>query len=255
MTDITRKPHLLSISPNHQPYFDQLYESLLTEIQLKADFSRAKHADSAARQLSEQPSPTAVLITDESISDYRNHHLWRAVLRYVRKGGRAVVMGNFSSFLKPLTDWDHDDLDFRTPQLAAIGGRSPNLPSPSPLSSGQRPRLTQIQLDDWDPDGTYDESPPTCVHYSIEWKLQKQTYRNRIYISQHTSYSKSSSPTNRTPYNDQALTILQNRLEVTVQRWCTAATTTASVAYPSSCHRQRRPSLTERLSIVTAGQH
>ncbi|EXL66212.1 hypothetical protein FOPG_17594 [Fusarium oxysporum f. sp. conglutinans race 2 54008] len=25
---------------------------------------------------------------------------------------------------------------------------------------------------DWDPDDTYDESPPTCVHYSIEWKLQ-----------------------------------------------------------------------------------
>ncbi|KAF5649191.1 triacylglycerol lipase [Fusarium sp. NRRL 52700] len=103
MTDAARKPHLLSISLNHQPYFDQLYEPLLTEIQSKVDFLQAKDADSAARLLSEQPSPTAVLITDESLSDNRNHHLWRAVLRYVRKGGRAVVMGNFSSFVKPLS--------------------------------------------------------------------------------------------------------------------------------------------------------
>ncbi|RKK65199.1 hypothetical protein BFJ69_g16502 [Fusarium oxysporum] len=32
--------------------------------------------------------------------------------------------------------------------------------------------LSLLQLDNWDPDDTYDESPPTCVHYSIEWKLQ-----------------------------------------------------------------------------------
>ncbi|SCO84450.1 related to RSA4-WD-repeat protein required for maturation and efficient intra-nuclear transport [Fusarium oxysporum] len=32
--------------------------------------------------------------------------------------------------------------------------------------------LPLLQLDDWDPDYTYDESSPTCVHYPIEWKLQ-----------------------------------------------------------------------------------
>ncbi|GKU13244.1 unnamed protein product [Fusarium langsethiae] len=103
MADTARKPHLLSISLNHQPYFDQLYEPLLAEIQSKADFSRAGDADSVERRLSEEPNPTAVLITDEALSVNRNKHLWKAVLRYVHRGGKAVVMGNFSSFVKPLS--------------------------------------------------------------------------------------------------------------------------------------------------------
>jgi hypothetical protein len=28
-----------------------------------------------------------------------------------------------------------------------------------------------VQLPDWSEDLAYDEHPPTCVHYSIEWKL------------------------------------------------------------------------------------
>ncbi|KAM5528948.1 hypothetical protein FOXYSP1_16792 [Fusarium oxysporum f. sp. phaseoli] len=71
------------------------------------------------------------------------------------------------------TQWDYDDLDFCTPQLSGINSRGVSLadPSPSP-SQHQRSRLPLLQLDNWDPDDTYDESPPTCVHYSIEWKLQ-----------------------------------------------------------------------------------
>ncbi|KAL5583778.1 hypothetical protein FOVSG1_015129 [Fusarium oxysporum f. sp. vasinfectum] len=57
-------------------------------------------------------------------------------------------MEDDSQLLFDLAQWYHNDLDFRTPQL-----------------------LPLLQLDDLDPDGTYDESP-TCVHYSIEWKLQ-----------------------------------------------------------------------------------
>jgi hypothetical protein len=39
-----------------------------------------------------------------------------------------------------------------------------------------------LQLAEWDDVLAYDERPPTCVHYSIEWKLKLS---NR-YISKDT---------------------------------------------------------------------
>ncbi|RKL06522.1 hypothetical protein BFJ70_g16989 [Fusarium oxysporum] len=88
------------------------------------------------------------------------------------KRPKVTAMEDDSQLLLDLTQWDHDDLDFRTPQLSAIDSPGASFASPSPSPNGQRPRLPLLQLDDWDPDGTYNESPPTCVHYLIEWKLQ-----------------------------------------------------------------------------------
>ncbi|KAK0717701.1 hypothetical protein B0T26DRAFT_645480, partial [Lasiosphaeria miniovina] len=45
--------------------------------------------------------PSAAMIADEANnSDYAQ--VWEAVLQYVREGGTCVVMGDFSSFVKPL---------------------------------------------------------------------------------------------------------------------------------------------------------
>jgi hypothetical protein len=32
-------------------------------------------------------------------------------------------------------------------------------------------RLALIQQVDWDEEKTYNEDPPNCIHYSIEWKM------------------------------------------------------------------------------------
>ncbi|KAM6505418.1 hypothetical protein FSOLCH5_014636 [Fusarium solani] len=74
--------------------------------------------------------------------------------------------------LLDLTEWNHDDLDFRTPELSTFGGRSASPADPSQSQRNARRGLPLLQLHDWNPGLAYDESPPTCIHYSIEWKLQ-----------------------------------------------------------------------------------
>jgi hypothetical protein len=69
------------------------------------------------------------------------------------------------------TLWYNDDnLDYRTPDLRRFDAPSTSPADPNE-SQGSQPRLPLLQLHDWDPDLPYDESPPTCIRYSIEWKL------------------------------------------------------------------------------------
>jgi hypothetical protein len=38
-------------------------------------------------------------------------------------------------------------------------------------------KLKMLQLADWDKEQAYDGDPPSCIHYSIEWKV---TVNNRV---------------------------------------------------------------------------
>ena len=35
----------------------------------------------------------------------------------------------------------------------------------------QSDKLQLLHIDEWDDENTYDEDPPSCIHYSIEWKV------------------------------------------------------------------------------------
>jgi hypothetical protein len=89
---------VLLISLNYKGFFDEMFGALLTELSDKAQIQRVKTATSAIRKLSAEPSPSAVLVTDEALCDESNAHVWEAILQYVRQGGTSVIMGHFSSF-------------------------------------------------------------------------------------------------------------------------------------------------------------
>ncbi len=79
-------------------------------------------------------------------------------------------MTNLDPDLSQWYTYNQDGLDYRTPDPPVFGSRGT---SPAPASQPQRggQGLPLLQLADWDPNLPYDESPPTCIHYSIEWKL------------------------------------------------------------------------------------
>jgi hypothetical protein len=70
-------------------------------------------------------------------------------------------------------DYDALELDYSTPRLSAFSF-SPSIRSGSPAAQseqGAELALPLLQLGDWHP--RIDNEPiPTCIHYSIEWKLQ-----------------------------------------------------------------------------------
>jgi hypothetical protein len=69
-----------------------------------------------------------------------------------------------------ISQWyNEDNLDYRTPGREASDGRSISLAQQNQPRG--KPGLPLLQLADWNPNLRYDESPPTYIRYSIEWKL------------------------------------------------------------------------------------
>ncbi|KAK4077980.1 hypothetical protein Purlil1_12178 [Purpureocillium lilacinum] len=76
--------------------------------------------------------------------------------------------------LESNTDFDRyvneDELNYGTPGSPVVGDFTAFLDDQSETSASE-PVLPLLQLNNWDPDLSYDDSPPTCIHYTIEWKL------------------------------------------------------------------------------------
>ncbi|KAF2127607.1 hypothetical protein P153DRAFT_52310 [Dothidotthia symphoricarpi CBS 119687] len=92
------KPHVLLLSLELSSYFDELYQRILSKLNNVATLARARKPESALQRLADQP-PHAVLVTDSKIAEYRA--VRAGLLDYVRAGGILVLMGEFSSSIRP----------------------------------------------------------------------------------------------------------------------------------------------------------
>ncbi|KAJ6508446.1 hypothetical protein C8R45DRAFT_443495 [Mycena sanguinolenta] len=143
MAQASTKPRVLLISLNLQPFFDTTYPHLIDALGSKAAIRRVKTAGSAIRELDRdgEDAPVAALVTDEALANERKHSpVWDAVLDYVRRGGTAIVMGHFSTFVKPLMikpffakaglPWERGDYHRTTTGLnrSVVGAAADRLP-------------------------------------------------------------------------------------------------------------------------------
>ncbi|KAG0221292.1 hypothetical protein BGW41_006993 [Actinomortierella wolfii] len=98
---VLRTTRVLAISLHNQPWFGEMYGPLLTALRAKAEFQQIEQSTLAIESLSQLPEPSAVLITDEALTLQENSAVWEEVLTYVHRGGTAIVMGLFPSFVEP----------------------------------------------------------------------------------------------------------------------------------------------------------
>ena len=72
----------------------------------------------------------------------------------------------FSQAMEACTDGVETPAIYHSSRSPALSVDSPSRRLP------QRPeKLRFLTLDEWDPHNTYDEDVPTCLHYSIKWKV------------------------------------------------------------------------------------
>ena len=108
-----------------------------------------------------------------AIISFQNHH-------------SNAMKGDYN--LQDIFDfWDSQGSSQLPGTVTGSAGNAPPLPSsvtssaapnetPRALSQGQylhASKLTFMQEADWDPEKTNNQDPPTCLHYSIEWKVTR----------------------------------------------------------------------------------
>ncbi|KAL1614498.1 hypothetical protein SLS56_012087 [Neofusicoccum ribis] len=179
---------ILMVSLDGQPWFDDMYSSLLSSLHDRARVRRVADASSLLDQLGSD-SPAAVLVTDPGITHRKHRQALQKLVEYVSDGGTAVFCGTFSSFIQPsdLTalfrsqfglPWQAGNYCRTTFQLNELAAA--NLPSSAHLSQMYQTKATHLHGVEH-PSALYlpdDDEPHTQT--SAAWARVKQGWAGYI---------------------------------------------------------------------------
>ncbi|KAJ5784810.1 uncharacterized protein N7503_010022 [Penicillium pulvis] len=90
---------VLVISLSEGSFFEEISHRILATLRSKTTVQLARDPNSTVQLLAQQPS--SILIADEALTQNKYSQIWGAVLQCIRQGSTAVVMGQFSSFVRP----------------------------------------------------------------------------------------------------------------------------------------------------------
>ncbi|RHZ46396.1 uncharacterized protein CDV56_100104 [Aspergillus thermomutatus] len=139
------RPEILLLSLAYLDFLDEAYASLLDDLAKSTRLKRVKTANAALRYL-EHNNPSAIIITDQGLTDWRHHEVLRKVETYVRYGGLAIIGLHFPSFVTmdvfdnffafgfglPWKHGDYERTDFKRNPSGVLphGTKSSSLPGP-----------------------------------------------------------------------------------------------------------------------------
>jgi hypothetical protein len=87
----------------YQGFFDAIYADFIASLTSKYRVQRARKPDSAIKYLNNAGNrPVAILLVDPAVIKKGNSAVLERVKAYVHRGGTAVFMASFSSFITPL---------------------------------------------------------------------------------------------------------------------------------------------------------
>ncbi|KAK2763721.1 hypothetical protein FQN54_009337 [Arachnomyces sp. PD_36] len=101
-SSVSGRPYvlLLSLDYNGYPWFDDMYDRLITKLLNHARLQHAKEKGAALSYLN-NGHPAAVFVTDPGIANHMNNDVLNMIKEYVTEGGTVIFGGLFASSIQP----------------------------------------------------------------------------------------------------------------------------------------------------------
>ncbi|OJJ48538.1 hypothetical protein ASPZODRAFT_14669 [Penicilliopsis zonata CBS 506.65] len=95
-------PSILLVSLSKQPFFDEMYSALLTNLRSKATVTEVTEKNTAMEKLSAaQGQYAAIIVTDSGVIKKKFNAIQKKLVEYAQAGGTVIIGLHYCSFTRP----------------------------------------------------------------------------------------------------------------------------------------------------------